>query len=619
MGQRINGGASSPKIAGLDGLRGIAILGVVGYHLAPQAVPGGFLGVNLFFVLSGYLIAVSSRRMQVRSGFRVGKFYWKRIIRIYPALILAVCATLFTAQFLAPDVLRGVRHEVLSIFSASNNWWQIVRNTSYFTRITGTSPFTHLWSLAVEMQFYLIWPILFLGYTAPNHRRRWRAGFFILLIFLSVLAMLLLLQPEGDHSRAYYGTDSRIFALLIGGLRGMRPKQLRNSRSGNRLIKTAGFILLLTGFVWLYFVTDSQNILTYWLVFLPSALIASRLIGLCADKSFPFGRRLDCPPLAWLGKRSYELYLVQYPVIFFVLRQPPTGSTLWNTLIAIVLILLIAQWLHQVIALLQTKTRKNLMKKQPYKIGEPVSLLLAGIVMVGGAFAFLTAPDRLASEDQKRLQQELRENAILLEEGISSDYTVPPTPSGTPDDYPAASSPIEDNPQEGTSPAFTGIGDSVMLGAVPELQRVLPGGIIDAEESRQVWDAVSVVRELDGKGGLLDIVVVALGSNGSFSKSSGQELLDALGPERTVCWIAPFGQYLNWQDSTTRILNELAEENKNLTILDWPGTASLHTEWFYDDGMHLNAEGQTGYAAFLQEQLDRTIQNDSITAGIHLY
>lgn len=236
------------------------------------------------------------------------------------------------------------------------------------------------------------------------------------------------------------------------------------------------------------------------------------------------------------------------------------------------------------------------MRKQPYKIQELASLLLAGIVVVSGAFALLTAPDQLTSEDQKQLQQELQENAVLLEEGTVSDYPFPPTPSETPDT-------IDHHSQEVTSPPFTAIGDSVMLGAVPEIQRVLPAGIINAEESRQVWDAQSVVSELDINGDLQDVVVVALGSNGSFDKRSGQELIDTLGPERTIYWIAPFGQYLYWQESTTRTLNELEKENENLTILDWPGTASQHTDWFYDDGMHLNKEGQAGYATFLLEQL----------------
>lgn len=239
------------------------------------------------------------------------------------------------------------------------------------------------------------------------------------------------------------------------------------------------------------------------------------------------------------------------------------------------------------------------MAKQPYKIRELAFLLLAGIVVAGGAFVLLTTPNQLESQDQKLLQQELLENAALLERDDVSEPSVIPLPN----EDPAVSTPIENNSQEKAPLTFTAIGDSVMLGAVPEIQLVLPGSIIDAEESRQPWDAMSAIRLLDANGELLDTVVIALGSNGSFGKSSGQKLIDALGSERTIYWIAPFGQYLTWQESTLQILNELAEENKNLTILDWPEIASQHTDWFYDDGMHLNAEGQTGYAEFLLEQL----------------
>lgn len=350
---------SARQIAGLDGLRGIAIIGVIGYHLMPHILPGGFLGVNLFFVLSGYLMAITSIRTQAQSDFRVGKFYWKRIVRIYPALILTVCATLFIAKFFAPDSLQGVWYEVLSIFSANNNWWQIKQNASYFTRITGTSPFTHLWFLAIEMQFYILWPVLFLGYTALNHYKRWGAGLFIALIFASVLTLLIQIQRKGDISQLYYATDTRIFALLMGGLLGLCQKQIRKKRMGNRLLWAVEFFLFMVAFLWLYFAADGQSVLTYWVILVPSALIAAGLINLCADKKLPFGRWLDCLPLRWLGKRSYELYLIQYPIIFFINRRPPTSSEIWNILITIGLILLVAQWIHQVIVLLQTKKRSK--------------------------------------------------------------------------------------------------------------------------------------------------------------------------------------------------------------------------------------------------------------------
>lgn len=357
MERKTKNSVSAGQIAGLDGLRGIAIIGVTGYHLMPHMLPGGFLGVNMFFVLSGYLMAITTIRAQAKSDFRIGKFYWKRIARIYPALILAVCATLFAAQFFTPDILQGVRHEVLSIFSAGNNWWQIAQNTSYFTRITGTSPFTHLWSLAIEMQFYILWPALFAGYMALNRYNRWGARLFFVLIFSSVLALLIQIQPEGDFSRIYYGTDTRIFALLIGGLLGLCQKQIRKKRKRNQLLWAVVFVLFMADFLWFYFLADGQNAMTYWVILVPSALLSAGLIELCSDKRLPFGRRLDCPPLGWLGKRSYELYLVQYPIIFFVSRKPPTNSGPWNTIIAIIFILLAAQWIYQVTTLLQTKKR----------------------------------------------------------------------------------------------------------------------------------------------------------------------------------------------------------------------------------------------------------------------
>lgn len=243
------------------------------------------------------------------------------------------------------------------------------------------------------------------------------------------------------------------------------------------------------------------------------------------------------------------------------------------------------------------------MAKKTYKIWELASLILAASVTAGGAFALLTSPDQLESEDQKRLQQELQENAAFLENKEESMLSAVPVPPTIPNEAPTTSATMENNLQEKGAVTFTAIGDSVMLGAAPEIQTVLPGGIVDAKEFRQVWDAMSVICDLDAKGKLLDTVVIALGGNGSFSKKTGQELIDTLGTERTIYWLAPFGQFLTWQESTLEILQELAKENDNLTILNWPETASKHTDWFYDDGMHLNAEGRTGYAEFMLEQL----------------
>ena len=371
MKKSLNYNCSKRKIYGLDGLRGIAILGVIGYHLAPGVFPGGFLGVNLFFVLSGYLMAVTSRKVQADTGFHTLAFYRRRAVRIYPAMILCLCGTLCTAWLLTPDVLAGIRGEIISILTGSNNWWQITQNASYFTKITGTSPFTHLWSLAIEMQFYLIWPLLFWGYTVLERKTtKVPLGLLSLLIFLSVLALLLHFQPGEDPSRVYYGSDTRFFALLIGALVGLRKRSRRQRSEKQVIVCVVAFLTLLAIQILLYFVADGEHPITYWLLLFPSAWIGAALIELCADRRFSFGRLLDMKPLSWIGKRSYEFYLIQYPILFFVQRTQPVSSQLGNNIISLLLIIFVGSWMYWIISQIQLwieKRRQFLYEKSTQK------------------------------------------------------------------------------------------------------------------------------------------------------------------------------------------------------------------------------------------------------------
>lgn len=240
------------------------------------------------------------------------------------------------------------------------------------------------------------------------------------------------------------------------------------------------------------------------------------------------------------------------------------------------------------------------MKKQHRKISIQISLLLIAVVIIGGTLVFLTAPNRKDSDYQLQLQQELQENAKLLAEQEIQDgqasQDIPATQEST---IPISSSVSQDK----GSVKFTAIGDSVMLGAVPSLKEMFPDSIISAAESRQVWEAKSLAAELDTKGELLDTVVIALGANGSFSQKQGQSLLNSFEPGCRIYWVAPYGKNLYWKDSTLEILQELASENENLTILNWPAEAEQHSDWFYEDGMHLNDAGKGGYAQFLKDSL----------------
>ena len=194
-----------PKKKGLDMLKGIAISGIFLYHLIPSVFPGGFLGVPLFFVLSGYLMYTTSVPYLETNSFPALDYYKKRISRLIPPLFLMVMLTCCVMTLTHSRQMIGIREQILSIFLGYNNWWQIAQDASYFSRLTGASPFTHLWFLGVEMQFYLIWPLLFYLYKKifrlPGRKRA--CFFFLIPAFLSLADMICLYHPGSDPSRVY--------------------------------------------------------------------------------------------------------------------------------------------------------------------------------------------------------------------------------------------------------------------------------------------------------------------------------------------------------------------------------------------------------------------------------
>lgn len=337
---------TSKHIDGLDGLRAVAIIGVVGYHMCPLYIPGGFLGVNLFFVLSGYLIALTT----MRRPFSPLPFFQKRIRRIYPALLLVTGLTLCAARLLTPDILGGIRREIMSMFLGYDNWWQIQKNASYFTRITGTSPFTHIWSLAVELQFYALWPLLLWIYRKIETKNKKYASFFFpLLTFVSWLIMVLLYQPGGDPTRIYYGTDTRLCAFTAGSSLAVLQKEKPEEKpKWQRTMDVILFLGLLLLTFEMYLRCDGQNAFTYYGAMGISILASCGLIHLCSENR-AIGRYTDNRFMKPLGQRSYEIYLIQYPVIYFVSRKLYALPGLIRIILILALTAGIAIWFHDVI------------------------------------------------------------------------------------------------------------------------------------------------------------------------------------------------------------------------------------------------------------------------------
>lgn len=231
---------------------------------------------------------------------------------------------------------------------------------------------------------------------------------------------------------------------------------------------------------------------------------------------------------------------------------------------------------------------RNIHRKQ-------AGIIAACAVLVFGLIVFITAPSG-KDPDRGRLEAELKKNSELLAKQSAAPMpSATPVPEDTPTPSPTADPSIAQQP-------ITAIGDSVMLGAASSLQSLFPNMYIDAAVSRQVWDAPDILTDLDSRGLLYPNVVIALGGNGTFRLSVGENVMNALNGH-TVWWILPYGINLQWQGEVSSVLRQLDEEYDNMTVLDWPSAARGHSEWFYHDGMHLNADGQKAYADFVYRSL----------------
>lgn len=645
--------AKDPKkrryITGFDGLRSLGVVAVILYHLNPGFFKGGYLGVLIFMVLSGYLITDHLvQTLQTNGQFNFKHFWQRRLKRLYPALItmLLICCAyivLFQRSLLA-NLHRVVFTNLLYVY----NWWQIANGQSYFERFANNaSPFTHLWTLSIEGQFYLLWPLVVVFIWRRRQKRQPLFWTSVGLALLSAILMAVLFQPNVDPSRVYYGTDTRLFALLFGcGLAMVWPSaylRLQIARRDRLLLDGIG-LLGFGGMLFLMFNLNAQSAFLYRGGMVLFSIFVVLLVAVVAHPGADWNRLLSNPVFSWLGSRSYGLYLYQFPVMIFFENKVVNIAEhpILYPLIELVLIFLISEGLYRVVEkplrhfdfrksrsylrdLLQ-KTSDRTVQKRQILVGTLMLTAVIGLFGLGQSFtvkansADHTEVAQNIDKNKKQTAKQNKEIAASIKAAKASEKKaakrgssqsknqekpkppVPPVDPKTSKDL-AKYGLTEAQLQKGQQLAITGIGDSVMLGSAEGYRRIFPKLYLAASVSEQVYQIPDRIEQLLKKGVVSDTVLIGLGTNGSFRQSDLDRIMKLLGPKRRVFWINVRVPTRPWQNQVNTDLKACAKRYDNLEIIDWYHHAKDHPEWFAKDHVHPNIKGSPYYYTFVAKSL----------------
>ena len=626
------------RLRGVDWLRSLAIIGVTLFHVFPALVPGGFLGVNLFFIISGFLAAYGAAKLlNDEKPFSLTAYYGRRLRRIYPSLIIVLLVTVGACQLIAPRLLRGIGPELLSIVGGYNNLWQIEQNADYFTRLVGADPFTHMWFLGIELQFCLIFPIIFFLYRGISSGCGRKEGALLLALVGILMAGYIPkqfgLNPAQDVTPLYYGTVGRFYDLLLGAALGFyrgtgslfqRSPENRQRRRGTSLPAKAvyGLLIVLTAAAFVM-VNGSQPLLYRGGMVAMSAAFCL-LLWLTVRENSPLGGAFENGVTGFIGHYSYGIFLWQYPVIVLT-RQLGVTERLGEMaagcleIAAMVLLAVLTDKAEQGLAGLFVRefSEKN-------SIIPRLSAALAVLMMAWGCYGLALAPWEKAA-DTDDLRAKMAQNAEMLRQQKQSAPTAKPEekkeakPEAKQPEKPAAApkevKPEEKKPQTAVAipHGIVCIGDSVMLGSAYAVKRVLPDCYIDADVCRYVGGGIPVAQELLAAGQMSDTVVIALGTNGPICGAERYEeqtvaLLDMLGPDRRIFWVNTFGVDIDWIKMNNDYIANMHKRWPNVRVVDWYSRVNGHPEWLAGDEVHPNDDGVEQYAKLLKETIERDLR-----------
>ncbi|MBV8160442.1 MAG: acetyltransferase [Acidimicrobiia bacterium] len=578
------------RVGPIDGLRGFALVAVLLYHVAPGTVRGGFLGVEAFFVLSGYLLTALLLDEYRRTG-RIDRVAYgsRRVRRIYPGMVALLAALVVFVPLLDVADSHRLPLDVVSSLFGLTNWRLIADGTSYFSRLGSPSYVRHLWSIAIELQFYVLCPFL-VGWLARRSRKV--AVRALLAGMAASAALMALVYQSADPSRAYYGTDTRIGALLAGCLLAVLLSQ-RGDAIGPRVRTTVSQLAAPAAAVLLVLVAFAHETsrLLYPGGFLLTQAATATVIAAALRPGWlrtGLGHRLP----RWLGRRSYGIYVWHWPLVVLTLH--------WHSRLAAGVVTIASAVALGAVS--YGLVEKRFMHTPRERVRPPLGARRARALAIVSAVALAAVLlARVPSTDPITHSLQVGQDALARQlspaaAGSVSVPTVTPTlPTGMPPAPAPTQPPASPQPSSPVIPVLA-IGDSVMVGAAPALQaRLGSSGYIDAHVGRQFDEGVRVAQSYRDHGQLGRAVVVHLGDNGAITPAQADALLAQLVGVPDVL-LVNVRVTRPWQDEVNQTLADAVARHPGVKLVDWFTVSGPHAEWFAGDHTHLTQAGSAAFA-----------------------
>ena len=609
----------SRYLPSIDSLRALAVLAVIIYHVDVNYLPGGFLGVDLFFVLSGYLISSLIIKEYRKTGsINLYNFYLRRARRLLPAVYFMITVGIILMVMFNEVLLKKSHLDAIFGYIYSSNWWYIFHKLDYFDSFGSQSPFKHLWSLAIEEQFYMIFPLLFL---LINSKKKGKDGTYKLsksflyivlgLIFVSLITHILLFDIN-NISRIYFGTDTRAFSLLVGVVGAiLYPMDKLNTKitPQENIVYSVVSLISITTLITIMIYTSEYNTWLYRGGFLLVAILGIIIIISSGKQHTIMAKLLSFKPVVFIGKISYSLYLWHFPILVLTTPVSEIGNpNNFYVILRVILTFIVAiisyvfvetpirklgfkNYVSVIYKKIIIKSKKT--KKTVASIAVIVSLLFV-MGILGKSVPYLSTAFVKEVESNKESQfvnkgdnnKENNQNQDNKKDENKDDKN-------------------DNNNTEKKYSSVVVIGDSLTVDIGEKFQEIYPGAVIDGKIGRQLYVAVDEAKGYSQYNNENSAIIFQLGTNGPFTESQIEDLLKVF--DKADIYFVNIKVPRAWEKTVNTALQEAKEKHSNVNIIDWYSVANSGKDLFEPDRVHLNQTGVTEMVTLIQKNLKRPV------------